>query len=389
MAMLLWNRMLPSFAARRQFSRLVASNATRAFPSSIEACPSRRCFAQKSGSDHHAFFQQQMQELDQERKSFLEDINQKSGSEHHGFFQQQLEELESERKSFFGESKDHSNQADLVETANQLHSTIPTSASANSPTDVDDVSEIDMEELHAEREALFQFSDEEKKAWGKNSQNLSQTVISADMMLEIERARAEAAAQEDKEKNNDGATTSMAGQPASSTESTPFTHLSQDGKSVHMVDVGAKEVTTRMAKAQTKVILPVEVLQAFDLSPNAQELVGKKGPIFSTAKLAGIMAAKKTSDLIPLCHPLPLDQVQVDIFMENASIIVVECTCRVTHKTGVEMEALTGASVAALCIYDMVKAVSHQVEITSTKLISKTGGKRNIDHGKSLTNQEN
>ena len=89
---------------------------------------------------------------------------------------------------------------------------------------------------------------------------------------------------------------------------------------------------------------------------------------------------RKTSDLIPLCHPLPLDQVQIDIRMspDNTHEIIVECTCRVTHKTGVEMEALTGASVAALTIYDMVKAVSHRVEITSTKLLSKTGGKRNV-----------
>ena len=88
---------------------------------------------------------------------------------------------------------------------------------------------------------------------------------------------------------------------------------------------------------------------------------------------------RKTSDLIPLCHPLPLDQVQVDIRMSSDhQEIIVECTCRVTHKTGVEMEALTGASVAALTIYDMVKAVSHRVEISSTKLLSKTGGKRNL-----------
>lgn len=87
---------------------------------------------------------------------------------------------------------------------------------------------------------------------------------------------------------------------------------------------------------------------------------------------------RKTSDLIPLCHPLPLDQVLVDIRMSSENEIVIECTCRVTHKTGVEMEALMGASVAALTIYDMIKAVSHRVEITDTKLLSKTGGKRNI-----------
>jgi len=87
---------------------------------------------------------------------------------------------------------------------------------------------------------------------------------------------------------------------------------------------------------------------------------------------------RKTSDLIPLCHPIPLDQVQVDIQMTSNREILIDCTCHATHKTGVEMEAMTGASVAALTIYDMVKAVSHHVEITATKLISKTGGKRTI-----------
>jgi len=105
--------------------------------------------------------------------------------------------------------------------------------------------------------------------------------------------------------------------------------------------------------------------------------VGPKGPIFSTAKLAGIMAAKRTSDLIPLCHPLPLDKVHVEIHLVG-NVATIECECRVTHKTGVEMEALTGATIAALTIYDMVKAVSHRVEIAQTVLLAKSGGKRNI-----------
>jgi cyclic pyranopterin phosphate synthase len=86
---------------------------------------------------------------------------------------------------------------------------------------------------------------------------------------------------------------------------------------------------------------------------------------------------RKTSDLIPLCHPLPLDQVKIDIRLLGNEVII-DCTCRVTHKTGVEMEALTGATVAALTVYDMVKAVSHQVQITDTRLIAKTGGKRTV-----------
>ena len=146
-----------------------------------------------------------------------------------------------------------------------------------------------------------------------------------------------------------------------------------------MVDVGNKSITQRIAKAESKVILPPEVLSEFDVS--AGDLIGPKGSIFSTARLAGIMAAKKTSDLIPLCHPLPLDKVHIDITLQNENEILIECECRVTYKTGVEMEALTGASVAALTIYDMVKAVSHRVEIQHTKLVTKSGGKRNVKEG--------
>jgi cyclic pyranopterin phosphate synthase len=91
-----------------------------------------------------------------------------------------------------------------------------------------------------------------------------------------------------------------------------------------------------------------------------------------------IFTDRKTSELIPLCHALPLDQVSIDIRLENGNTAVIRCECRVTHKTGVEMEALTGASVAALTIYDMTKAVSHQIRIEQTMLISKTGGKRTV-----------
>mmetsp|Transcript_116252 Transcript_116252/g.237777 ORF Transcript_116252/g.237777 Transcript_116252/m.237777 type:complete len:168 (-) Transcript_116252:303-806(-) len=164
-----------------------------------------------------------------------------------------------------------------------------------------------------------------------------------------------------------------------------------------MVDVGRKAVTPRMAHARTEVWLPPDVLEAFlpkteagDGSSSSPELVGPKGPIFATAKIAGIMAAKKTSDLIPLCHPLPLDQVQLDIKLKDdesdeapagGGTVVVDCRCRVTHKTGVEMEALTGATVAALTIYDMTKAVSHNIRIRDTRLIGKTGGKRTVLDG--------
>ena len=135
-----------------------------------------------------------------------------------------------------------------------------------------------------------------------------------------------------------------------------------------------------MAKARTHVIFPPEVVEAFSSHDGTNEMVGPKGPIFATAKTAGIMAAKRTSDLIPLCHPLPLDKVNIEIQFDGkeSNTAVVECECRVTHKTGVEMEALTGATVAALTIYDMCKAVSHSIEIGSTVLIEKTGGKRTV-----------
>eukprot|EP00553_Chaetoceros_curvisetus_P005426 CAMPEP_0204623724 /NCGR_PEP_ID=MMETSP0717-20131115/9487_1 /ASSEMBLY_ACC=CAM_ASM_000666 /TAXON_ID=230516 /ORGANISM="Chaetoceros curvisetus" /LENGTH=221 /DNA_ID=CAMNT_0051638897 /DNA_START=21 /DNA_END=686 /DNA_ORIENTATION=- len=160
-----------------------------------------------------------------------------------------------------------------------------------------------------------------------------------------------------------------------------FTHLNEKGDEVSMVDVGEKEITRRIAVARTSVYFPPEVMDAFGIidSDGKSEMIGKKGPIFSTARLAGIMGAKRTSDLIPLCHPLPLDKVHLDIRLKGNRVLI-ECECRVTHKTGVEMEALAGASIAALTIYDMVKAVSHRVRIETTELVTKTGGKRNISN---------
>ena len=169
----------------------------------------------------------------------------------------------------------------------------------------------------------------------------------------------------------------------------PLSHVSPDGQSVRMVDVGAKQVTTRTAIAETLVEFPPAVLQAFPRQGNTNELVSStKGPIFSTAITAGIMAAKQTSALIPLCHPLPLDHVAVDCTWHNATTVRVVCTCRVTHTTGVEMEALTGASVAALTIYDMVKAVSHHVRIKDTRLLYKDGGKRRVDEQQQQQQQQ-
>ena len=108
---------------------------------------------------------------------------------------------------------------------------------------------------------------------------------------------------------------------------------------------------------------------------NNDEILTKKGPVFQTAIIAGTMAAKKTSELIPFCHPIGLENCRININVNDADEIVIECITTVTSKTGVEMEALTGATVAALTVYDMCKALSHDIVIRETRLISKTGGK--------------
>ena len=143
-----------------------------------------------------------------------------------------------------------------------------------------------------------------------------------------------------------------------------------------MVDVGDKTATDRTATARSIVRLPAQVVAALD----GDEIETKKGPVFATAIIAGVMAAKKTHELIPFCHPLGLDNCKISINVD-ADQAVIDCSCRVHHKTGVEMEALTGASVAALTIYDMCKALSHDIVIGETRLISKTGGKQDFQHG--------
>ena len=141
-----------------------------------------------------------------------------------------------------------------------------------------------------------------------------------------------------------------------------------------MVDVSGKSVTYRTATAQSIVVLPTEVLQHLVDG----ELQSKKGSVFQTAIIAGIMAAKRTGDLIPLCHPLGMDNCKVTIELSASNEVVIECTASISAKTGIEMEALVGASIAALTVYDMCKAMSHDIVIKETKLIAKTGGKRDF-----------
>ena len=151
-----------------------------------------------------------------------------------------------------------------------------------------------------------------------------------------------------------------------------LSHIDADGKA-SMVDVSAKQSSLRIATAQARVLLNAEILDALD----GDELRMPKGPVFQTAIIAGIMAAKKTGELIPLCHPLQLDNVQLEIKMEGSEAVI-NCTARMVGKTGVEMEALTGASLAALTIYDMCKALSHRIVIREIRLIEKSGGKNDF-----------
>lgn len=149
-----------------------------------------------------------------------------------------------------------------------------------------------------------------------------------------------------------------------------LSHITSSGQP-QMVDVSAKGRTARVARAQAVVRLPGAVRALI----SGGELHAAKGPVFQTAILAGIMAAKRTSELIPLCHPIGLDGCDVTISLDEAGDAVVECEARVEHRTGVEMEALIGVSVAALTIYDMCKAVSHDIRIDDVRLLEKTGGK--------------
>lgn len=140
-----------------------------------------------------------------------------------------------------------------------------------------------------------------------------------------------------------------------------------------MVDVGAKTATRRSATAEARVVFPAAVAAAL----RANELRSAKGPVFDTAVIAGVMGAKRTHELIPFCHPLPLENCRIVIDLDG-DVAVIRCTVSVHHKTGVEMEALTGASIAALTLYDMCKALSHDIVIGPTRLLSKDGGARTV-----------
>lgn len=152
-----------------------------------------------------------------------------------------------------------------------------------------------------------------------------------------------------------------------------LSHLTAEN-TPQMVNVTEKQATKRIARARAVVAVGEKILRLLD-ETGGKELHTAKGAVFQTAVIAGIMAAKKTGDLIPLCHPLPLEHCQIEITVSEAREIVIDCTASITAKTGIEMEALTGASVAALTVYDMCKALSHDIVIREVKLMEKRGGK--------------
>lgn len=151
-----------------------------------------------------------------------------------------------------------------------------------------------------------------------------------------------------------------------------LSHVDDEGRP-SMVDVSPKAVTARRATARALVDFPQGILAS--LTDGRGDLTGPKGPVFATAIVAGVQAAKRTWELIPLCHPLPLEGIQVECSVVGPDRVEVLCTVNTTAKTGVEMEALTGASVAALTIYDMTKALSHDIVLSQVGLVHKSGGK--------------
>jgi len=381
----------------------------------------------------HSFFQEQMKELNREQRQILgpqsddefSDINIDGGNRNQisvsggakndsnsslssHDMAEQMNDWKTEQVQVFGEQ---------LTDRNDSGSTNPSTNNTTS-TDTNDDDDDDLEERLNEREARYEFSPEERAAWGESPPDpeamkniLEQVALERQKELEYSKSASLSPSSPPDGNTNSNSSKSIPAPTLSLTQQETlehheyFSHVSVDGEGVHMVDVGHKVVTPRTAHARSEVWLPPEVLEAFlpgaastnnNTTTNLSfgELVGPKGPIFATAKIAGIMAAKKTSDLIPLCHPLPLDQVQLEIRLKDyddqgdgGGTVVIDCICKVTHKTGVEMEALTGATVAALTIYDMTKAVSHNIRIQDTRLIGKTGGKRTVLDGRENTNK--
>ena len=155
-----------------------------------------------------------------------------------------------------------------------------------------------------------------------------------------------------------------------------FSHLNQKNNP-KMVNVSDKKITKRTAIAKATMFLGEEIISHF----NNDELITKKGPVFQTAIIAGIQGVKKTSEIIPMCHPLLINGVDINIHVINSEHIEVLCEVIIEGKTGVEMEALTGVNITCLTIYDMCKSISQDIIIKEVKLVEKTGGKSDIKNG--------
>ena len=155
-----------------------------------------------------------------------------------------------------------------------------------------------------------------------------------------------------------------------------FSHLNENNNP-KMVNVSDKKITKRTAIAKATMFLGKEIITHF----NNDELITKKGPVFQTAIIAGIQGVKKTSEIIPMCHPLLINGVDININIINSEHVEVLCEVIIEGKTGVEMEALTGVSATCLTIYDMCKSISQDIIIKEVKLLEKTGGKSDIKNG--------
>jgi cyclic pyranopterin phosphate synthase len=152
-----------------------------------------------------------------------------------------------------------------------------------------------------------------------------------------------------------------------------LTHIDADGRPA-MVDVSGKAATEREARAECLVTFPAKVAAQL----RKEDVRTRKGPVIDTAIIAGTMAVKRTHELIPFCHPLPIDGCRFEIDWIDKTTLRIECSVRTVHRTGVEMETLTGATIAALTVYDMCKALSHEMVIGPAKLLEKSGGKRRV-----------
>ena len=156
-----------------------------------------------------------------------------------------------------------------------------------------------------------------------------------------------------------------------------LSHVDAKGRP-RMVDVSAKRASLREATARASVIFPPDVAKTL----RARDMHSSKGSIVDAAIIAGTMAAKRTHELIPFCHPLAIERCSFEVEFVSDTELAIRCTVAITHKTGVEMEALTGATVAALTVYDMCKALSHEIAISDVRLLDKSGGKRRVKQGR-------